>query len=448
MAWAAKWFERAAPSDVGPSGRDHGPRDATRARPVTSLVPPAGARRGRIRPSRFQPSAAGVIFPRMSAFSHPDFDAPRFAQGPDARFLPAPADGVLPEEFFSTTNLPTYVRVNGRWRMPREPRMDSALVLDAEGELWVREGRRVRRGELVAVGHAEDGSEGIYVHTAAFLGEPGEGGEFKFMTSEVSREKPIDYGQMARLLVDERERGGYPVWVTGPALVHSRARADMTWFIEQGFVGALLAGNAVAVHDIEASIFGTTLGMTGSGEASSGGHGLHMRAINRVRAAGSIARAVEQGVLRDGIMHACVIHRVPFVLTGSIRDDGPLPEVITDAVAGQDAMRQHAKRATMAILIATALHAIATGNMLPAFVTEADGSLRELATICVDSSEFVVSKLKDRGTHQAFGVVTNAQDFMHILRFYVERELATRAAAAPARRERPDVPAALAQGAP
>lgn len=392
--------------------------------------------------ARFQPARAGVIFPGMSAFSHPDFSQPRFSQAPDARFAPAPADGVLPEEFFSTTNLPTYVRVNGRWRMPNEPRMDSALVLDAAGELWVREGRRVRTGDLVAVGHAEDGSQGIYVHASAFLGEGSEG-EFKFMTSEVSREKPIDYSLMARLLVEERERGGYAVWVTGPALVHSRARADMTWFVENGFVGALLAGNAVAVHDIEASIFGTTLGMTGSGEATTGGHGLHMRAINRVRSAGSIATAVERGIITDGIMHACVTHGVPFVLTGSIRDDGPLPDVITDAVAAQDAMRQHTKRATMAILIATALHAIATGNMLPAFVTEADGSLRELATICVDSSEFVVSKLKDRGTHQAFGVVTNAQDFMHILRFYVERELAARAAAAPQLPGRAGVAAAV-----
>lgn len=361
----------------------------------------------------------------MSGFAHPDFSHPRFAQSPDARFVPAPADGVLPEEFFSTTNLPTYVRVGGQWRLPREPRMDSALVLDEAGEVWVREGRRVRKGHLVAVGKAEDGSEGIFVHHAAFMDESAEG-EFRFMTSEVSREKPIDYGTMARLLIAERDRGGYPIWVAGPALVHSRARADMTWFVDNGFVGAMLAGNAVAVHDIEASIFNTTLGMTGTGVASEGGHGLHMRAINRVRAAGSIRAAVEQGIVTSGIMHALVRKNVPFVLTGSIRDDGPLPDVITDNLAAQDAMRQHAIKATMAILVATALHAIATGNMLPAFVQGSDGALRELPTICVDSSEFVVSKLKDRGTHQAFGVVTNAQDFMHILRLYVERELATR----------------------
>jgi lysine-ketoglutarate reductase/saccharopine dehydrogenase-like protein (TIGR00300 family) len=366
----------------------------------------------------------------VTSFSHPDFTRPQLASAPDARFVPAPADGVLPEGFFSTTNLPTYVKVDGQWRMPREPRMDSALVLDRDGELWVREGRHVSKGDRVAVGTREDGGDGIYVHASAFLGEGAGDGEFKFMSSEVSREKPIDYSLMARLLIDERERGGYPLWVCGPALVHSRARNDMTWFIQNGFVGALLAGNAVAVHDIEASIFGTTLGMTGQGEATQGGHGLHMRAINKVRAAGSIANAVRDGIITDGIMHACVTTNTPFVLTGSIRDDGPLPDVVTDALEGQDRMRRHAVKATMAILIATALHAIATGNMLPAFITEPDGSLRELATICVDSSEFVVSKLKDRGTHQAFGVVTNAQDFMHILRLYVERELDQRRLAA------------------
>jgi lysine-ketoglutarate reductase/saccharopine dehydrogenase-like protein (TIGR00300 family) len=368
----------------------------------------------------------------VTAFSHPDFTAARFEGAPDARFVVAPADGVLPEGFFSTTNLPTYVHIGGEWRLPREPRRDGALVLDDGGERWVREMRRVKKGDRVAVGFAEDGSEGIYVYADAFLGDESEG-EFKFMGSEVSREKPIDYGQMARLLIDERERGGYIIWVTGPALVHSRARADMTWFVDNGFVNALLAGNAVAVHDIEASIFGTTLGMTGTGQSTVGGHGKHMRAINQVRAAGSIAAAVEQGIITDGIMHALVKNEIPFVLCGSIRDDGPLPDVVADSIEAQDAMKVHTTKATMTLLIATALHAIAVGNMLPAFVEEADGSLRELATICVDSSEFVVSKLKDRGTHQAFGVVTNAQDFMQILRLYVERELAARGATSQSR---------------
>jgi len=365
----------------------------------------------------------------VTTFSPIDLTQPKFAACPDAKFVPAPADGVLPDGFFSTTNLPTFVRVNGQWIAPREPRMDSALVLDRDGVVWVREGRRLKKGDMVAVGEKEDGADGIYVQTQ-LVPHGVDPDAFTFMSSEVSREKPIDYAHMARILIEEKERGGYPVWVTGPALVHSRARADMSWFIMNGYVGALLAGNAVAVHDIEASIYGTTLGMTNTGEITQGGHGLHMRAINRVRAAGSIANAVEQGIITDGIMYSCVKKSVPFVLTGSIRDDGPLPDVITDALAAQDAMRAHTKRATFAIMIATALHAIATGNMLPAFVQQDDGQMRELPTICVDSSEFVVSKLKDRGTHQAFGVVTNAQDFMHILRLYVERELQSRAAMA------------------
>jgi lysine-ketoglutarate reductase/saccharopine dehydrogenase-like protein (TIGR00300 family) len=362
----------------------------------------------------------------VSNFPPPDFTQPPFTTFPDARFAPAPADGVLPDGFFSTTNLPTFVRVKGQWLAPREPRMDGGLVLDRDGNVWVREGRRLAKGDVVAVGDKEDGTQGIFVQTH-MVPHGADPDAFTFMSSEVSREKPIDYAHMARVVIDEKNRGGYPIWITGPALVHSRARSDMSWFIANGFVGALLAGNAVAVHDIEASIYGTTLGMSATGEITQGGHGLHMRAINRVRAAGSIAAAVEQGIITDGIMYSCVKHNVPFVLTGSIRDDGPLPGVITDMLVAQDAMRRHTIKATMAIMIATALHAIATGNMLPAFVQQPDGSMRELPTICVDSSEFVVSKLKDRGTHQAFGVVTNAQDFMHILRLYVEKEIQTRA---------------------
>jgi lysine-ketoglutarate reductase/saccharopine dehydrogenase-like protein (TIGR00300 family) len=359
-------------------------------------------------------------------FTPPPFDEAPLSNAPDARFAPAPADGVLPEGFFATTNLPTYVHLNEAWHLPREPRMDGALVLEKDGTLWVREGRRVRKGDMVAMGLREDGSEGIYVHT--HVQRPSSPNEFSFMGTEVSRERPIDYPQMARLLIEERDRNGYIAWVVGPAIVHARARQEFVWFLEHGFVDVLLAGNAVAVHDIEASIFGTSLGVPEKGAPIAGGHASHLRAINRVRAAGSIPKAVEAGVITQGIMHACVKHDVPFVLCGSIRDDGPLPEVVTDVLQAQDAMRQHAKKSTMAVMVATALHAIATGNMLPAFVEE-DGELYELPTICVDSSEFVVSKLKDRGTHQAFGVVTNAQDFLHILRFTIEQELATVGAA-------------------
>ncbi|HEU4829244.1 MAG TPA: hypothetical protein VFT04_08605 [Gemmatimonadales bacterium] len=349
----------------------------------------------------------------------PDFSRAPFAGAPEARFEPLPADGVLPEGFFSTSNLPTYVHLGGQWIAPTRPRMDCVIV--RRGDLLETiEPRRLRAGELIAMGEAEDGTEGIVVHSEGFLGGVHGANEFRFMSTEVSRERPVNYEELAARLIEQKARGGYLVWVAGPALVHSRARTDFEWFITNGFVQAVLVGNAVAVHDMEAAIFGTTLGMTNTGQPTEGGHGLHMRAINRVRAAGSIENAVASGLVRSGIMHALVTHRVPYVLSGSIRDDGPLPGVITDALDAQDAMREHTVRATGAIFIATALHAIAVGNMLPAFHTQR-GAPEPLMTICVDQTEFVVNKLKDRGTHQAYGVVTNAQDFMHVLRIYIER---------------------------
>jgi len=362
-----------------------------------------------------------VSRPRFQ-YRPPNFDAPPLSQASQARFDPAPGDGVLPDGFFSTSNLPTYVKVGGEWRRPRLPRMDCVIVQSPSGDLVTAEPRKVRNGDMVAVATAEDGSEGVFVHTEGFLGGRHSANEFRFMQTEVSRERPVDYAVLAELLGEEKERGGRIVWVVGPALVHARAREDMVWFIEHGYVGALLGGNAVAVHDLEAAIFGTTLGMSSSGEGVEGGHALHMRAINAVRRAGSIDAAVRNGLVKGGIMHALVRRGIRYVLAGSIRDDGPLPEVLTDTLAAQDAMRAITVEATFAVFVATALHAIAVGNMLPAFVDAAtpDG-VRPLTTVCVDQTEFVVNKLRDRGTHQAYGVVTNAQDFMHVLRFYVER---------------------------
>jgi lysine-ketoglutarate reductase/saccharopine dehydrogenase-like protein (TIGR00300 family) len=354
-----------------------------------------------------------------SPYTLPDFTQPPFAGRPDARFEALPADGVLPEGFFSTSNLPTYVHLSGRWVAPTRPRMDCVIVKRGAA-LETIEPRRLKKGELIAMGEAEDGAEGIVVYAQGFLGGAHGANEFRFMSTEVSRERPVNYEELAARVGEEKRRGGYLVWVAGPALVHSRARADFEWFIRNGYVQAVLAGNAVAVHDIEAAIFGTTLGMSNTGQPTEGGHGLHMRAINKVRAAGSIDRAVESGLIKSGIMHALVTSKVPYVLAGSIRDDGPLPGVYSDSLQAQDAMREHTVKATGAVFVATALHAIAVGNMLPAFYL-CDGAPAPLMTICVDQTEFVVNKLKDRGTHQAYGVVTNAQDFMHVLRFYTER---------------------------
>ena len=245
--------------------------------------------------------------------------------------------------------------------------------------------------------------------------------EFQFMGTEVSREKPVNYEELAFQLEKERRAGGYVLWVAGPALVHSRARSDFEWFIRSGYVQAALLGNAVAVHDMEAAIFGTTLGMSNTGVPTDGGHGLHMRAINRVRAAGIDRERGEVGAREDAA--SCTRSRPAVCRTCWPGRSGTTARCracsATPSLA-QEAMREHTVLATGAVFIATALHAIAVGNMLPAFHTRR-GPPEPLMTICVDQTEFVVNKLKDRGTHQAFGVVTNAQDFMHVLRFYVEQ---------------------------
>ena len=208
---------------------------------------------------------------------------------------------------------------------------------------------------------------------------------------------------------------GTILWVIGPALVHARGRIAMEWLIHNGYCHGLITGNAVGVHDVEAALYGTTLGMMADGSGTAGGHATHMRAINEVKKAGSIQALVDDGRLKGGIMHALTVTKTPYVMAGSIRDDGPLPETIPSALDAQGAMRELTVKATMVVMVATALHAIAVGNMLPTFCVRPDGSMDEITTICVDQTEFVVSKLKDRGTHQAFGVVTNAQDFMRLV---------------------------------
>lgn len=360
-------------------------------------------------------------------YREPDFSLPRFAEAPECRFEPAPADTVLPDGFMSTTNHPTYVKVGGRWRMPERPRMDSHLVWDPAAErLLIKEFRLVRKGDLVAVATAEDGSEGVLVWDRGFSGEVDDTHlpeAFAFMASEISREKPVNYDAIFREFMRNRGQDGFILWVIGPALVHARGRLAMEWLIHNGFCHGVITGNAVGVHDVEASLFGTTLGMLADGSGTAGGHSSHMKAINEVKKAGSIAALVEQGRLAGGIMHALTVTDTPYVLAGSIRDDGPLPETIPSALDSQEAMRELTSRATMVVMVATALHAIAAGNMLPTFCMRPDGEISEITTICVDQTEFVVGKLKDRGTHQAFGVVTNAQDFMRLVQLELQARI-------------------------
>ena len=348
-------------------------------------------------------------------YSAPDFFALGLQNAPECRFEPAPKDKTLPDGFTSTTNFPTYVHIGGSWQLPTMPRMDSHLVWNPETqELEIKEFRCIQKNDLVAIAKHEDGSDGVLVWDKGFQKEEeGEEEVFSFMSSEVSREKPTDYN--AILEAFQENKGGYIVWVVGPALVHSRGREALEWLIRNGYVHCLLSGNAVAVHDIESALYGSTLGMKSDGTPSEAGHSCHMRAINEVKKAGSVENIVRSGKVKVGIMKALVDSDIPFLLAGSIRDDGPLPDTITDALEAQALMREHTSKATMVVMVATALHSIAVGNMLPTYYMDQDGQPQELTTICVDQTEFVVSKLKDRGTHQAFGVVTNAQDFMRII---------------------------------
>lgn len=319
----------------------------------------------------------------------------------DARWEPAPADGVFPEDFYSTTNLDTYVRMCARWTHVADPEMDLGVIVDPEActarGIAIAD---VREGDLIVVGRS-----GLRV---APVERPREKQAFEFMNSAVSSEKPKAQitARVAELLREQKAGGKPTVAVVGPAVVHTGAAGHLARLVEAGYVGVLFGGNAVATHDIEWALYGTSLGIDmETGVPVPGGHEHHLRAINRIRAAGGIREAVEDGVLTRGLMHTLVRTNTPYVLAGSIRDDGPLPDVITDVVDAQRAMRAWAQRAGACLMLSTMLHSIATGNMLPASVT----------TVCVDINPAVVTKLADRGSWQTIGIVTDVGLFLEQL---------------------------------
>ena len=319
-------------------------------------------------------------------------------------------DGVLPHDFYSTTNLPTLIRYRGQWRRVEHIEMDCAILVEPRtGRAVCRPMNAVKRDQLVVCG-----SRGVKVLP---LERARQQEVFQFMTSSVSSEKPKArlIRELAAAIRQTKRAGQHILVVAGPAVVHTGAAPYLARLIEAGFVDVFFGGNGVATHDIEYALYGTSLGFyLDRGVPAKDGHDHHMRAINTIRDLGGIRQAVQRGVLKRGIMHACVRRRVPYVLAGSIRDDGPLPDVITDTQEAQDAMRQHVRGVGIALMIASTLHAIATGNLLPATVK----------TICVDINPAVVTKLSDRGTFQHIGVVTDVESFL--------RELAD--ALAPARR--------------
>ena len=321
----------------------------------------------------------------------------------EATVVPAEMDGVFPDGFYSTTNLATRVRLDGRWLVVDNPEMDCGLVvLDRDGNPRVQTVAMsdVRAGMAVVCG-----AQGVRV-TALVADVAHE--SFGFMESAVSSEKPqtLLVRQVADGMREVKAAGKRLLWVGGPGVVHTGAAPAMVALVEAGFVDVLFAGNALATHDIESALYGTSLGVDlAHGRGVEHGHEHHIRAINTIRKAGSIAAAVEQGVLTSGVMHALVRHGKQFVLVGSVRDDGPLPDVYTDVIEGQRAMRAALTDVGYCLMVATMLHSVATGNILPASVP----------LVCVDINPATVTKLADRGSAQARGIVTDVGLFLEQL---------------------------------
>ncbi|PSQ07111.1 TIGR00300 family protein [Halobacteriales archaeon QS_5_70_15] len=324
----------------------------------------------------------------------------------DADLVPAPRDQVVPEGFYSTTNHPTDIRVDGVWVEVEDIEMDCAVVVDPNGDdepahAYTTVLNAIEAGDLVVTGEA-----GIRVRPPE---RPrGKEGAFGFMQGGVSAERPSEstIERIAEAIVETRAEGGEVLAVPGPALIHSGAREAFATLVRKGYVTMLSAGNGFAVHDIERDLYGTSLGVdTESLDHARKGHKHHIYAISEIIRSGSIPEAVADGTLESGVMYECVENGVPWVLAGSIRDDGPLPDTITDAVAAQDAIREQAHEADLVLMLSTLLHSVAVGNCLPSTTR----------VVCVDINPATVTQLLDRGSAQAVGMVTDIGTFVPIL---------------------------------
>lgn len=350
---------------------------------------------------------------QLETYAAPDFTRPEFRAAPDAKLIPAPKDGVAPEGYHALSIFPEYFKIDGRWLLAEESRMDCVPVIE-DGRVQVREFRNLKQGDKVVCGRTERCEEGIFVYAEGFGGEDSVSETFAFRQGH-SRESSFsrDYDELYELLRYERDHGNI-LWVAGPAVAFDHdARDAFSRVIAGGYAHGLLAGNALATHDLEGAYLGTALGQDiYTQRHHPNGHYNHLDTINRARGYGSVGEFIRGEGIGNGIIYSCETHGVPYVLAGSIRDDGPLPPVFGNVYEAQDAMRACVKKATTVICMATMLHTIAVGNMTPSYRALADGTVRKVYFYCVDVSEFMVNKLTDRGSLSSRGIVTNAQDFM------------------------------------
>jgi lysine-ketoglutarate reductase/saccharopine dehydrogenase-like protein (TIGR00300 family) len=323
----------------------------------------------------------------------------RVANAEDAHIVPADRDGCAPEDFYSTTNHQTSVRIDGRWVPVDRQRMDAAIVIEG-GRAVCRKLREIRAGDAVVCG-----IRGIKI-VPEFQARDRLG--FAFMSNEISSERRVEVGvaRIAAMMRAAKESGERIAFVAGPVVVHTGGGAYFCDLIRHGYVDVLLAGNALAVHDVEQALYGTSLGVDmESGRAIEGGHRHHMRAINAIFRAGGLRPAVASGVLRSGVMFECIRRNVDYVLAGSIRDDGPLPDTVMNLVEAQDRYTASLQGVKLVLVLSTMLHGIGVGNMLPAWVR----------LVCVDINPAVVTKLADRGSSQTIGIVTDVGLFLRQL---------------------------------
>lgn len=320
----------------------------------------------------------------------------------DARLVSADVTGAFPEGFYSTTNQRTEIRIAGHWIEVQDQEMDCGICYDAAANharcIAMTD---VQLRQQIVVGHSG-------VRVIPFQRETSRSDSFEFMSSGVSTEKPkgVAIRQIAQEMFRTHREGKKNLIVGGPAIVHTGSDGHLCELIRRGYVHRLFAGNALATHDIEQALFGTSLGVhLDRGDSVEHGHEHHLRAINRIRRLGGIRPAIEQGVLTSGIMYECIQNNVPYLLAGSIRDDGPLPDVITDVLVAQQRMREQVRDVSFCLMIATMLHSVAVGNLLPAWVK----------VVCVDINPSTVIKLSDRGSFQTVGLVTDVEPFLRVL---------------------------------
>lgn len=351
---------------------------------------------------------------KLPKYQSPDFSKDHFISAPNVTTEKVTIKGVAPDNYHATSIYPEYFKIDNEWVLAYESRMDCLVVITDDKKLEVKEFRNLNVGDNIILGRSENAVDGIYVHATGFTHDVSEEQQsFAFRTGR-TRESSYskDYDSLYELLKYERDHG-YILWVLGPAVVFDHdSKKAMSALIDNGYVDAILAGNALATHDLEGSILKTALGQDIYTQYSVfNGHYNHIDILNKARCAGSLKKFIEQENIQDGVVYSCIKKNIPLVLAGSIRDDGPLPPVIADVYAAQDAMRTHCKKATTVICLATQLHTIATGNMTPMYKTEGD-TVRPVYIYTIDISEFGVNKLRDRGSLEVTSIVTNVQDFL------------------------------------